>query len=68
MESWIQMSKNHPDIYDSYKERIIQFRHEMWDQTIKLQEDLDSIRSSHAYRLGKFLLKPFSWLKRRIGR
>lgn len=40
--------------------------------TIKKEASLEAsfekekeIRSSHAYRLGKFLLKPFSWLKKR---
>ena len=28
----------------------------------------EQVRSSHSYRLGKFLLKPFRWMKRKIGR
>ena len=30
----------------------------------KLEKDAQSVRSTYAYRLGKLLLKPFSWLRR----
>ena len=37
-------------------------------QTIKFIEEHSPIRNSYAYRLGKFLLKPFSWLRRLFGK
>jgi glycosyltransferase involved in cell wall biosynthesis len=37
-------------------------------QTIKFIEEHSPIRNSYAYRLGKLLLKPFSWLRRVFGK
>jgi hypothetical protein len=31
---------------------------------VHMERDLNQIRSSKAYRLGKMLLKPFKWLKK----
>lgn len=30
--------------------------------------DAQNVRNSHAYRLGKFLLRPFSWMKRKLSK
>ena len=64
-EMLIQICNNHADIYDPYKERVILYQREMRKMQ-QLKESLESVRSSHAYRLGKFLLKPFSWLRKKI--
>ena len=62
-ENLIQLCKNHPDIYDSYKERVLLYKKEL-DEIAVLKAELNRIRHCHAYRLGKFLLKPFSWINR----
>ena len=61
----IQICNNHADIYDPYKERVILYQRELRKMR-KLKDSFESIRSSHAYRLGKFLLKPLSWLRKKI--
>ena len=63
-ESYVQVCKNHPQIYAPFMERIIIYQRELWSFS-SLQKELDSIRSSRAYRLGKSLLRPFSWLYKR---
>lgn len=63
-ENLVQLCKNHPEIYDSYKERLVLYTNKLQEMPILIDE-LRRIRSSHAYRLGKFLLKPFSWLKKK---
>lgn len=63
-ELLIQIYNNHADIYEPFKERLIIYYRESQKAQI-LKASLDSIRSSHAYRLGKFLLKPFSWLRKK---
>lgn len=68
-EAMIQLCKNHPDVYMSYYENIIvyhnytiEYFHNLETCTI-LRKELEGIRSSRAYRLGKLLLKPITWFK-----
>ena len=63
-EMLIQIFNNHADIYEPFMERLIIYYRES-QKVQMLKASLDSIRSSHAYRLGKLLLKPFSWLKKK---
>lgn len=59
-ETLIQLCDNHPDVYDSFKNRIVLYHHKLqWLQGLK-----GSIENSYSYRLGRLLLKPFFWLKR----
>lgn len=62
-------------ILDMYATRIIEMNNE--EQIQKLveskvnevaQKKADEVRTSHAYRLGKFLLKPFSFIRKHISR
>lgn len=62
-ENLVQLYKNHTEIYDSYKENIILFYKEK-QEVPALRNELDRIRHTHAYRLGKFLLKPVSWFRK----
>lgn len=62
-ENLIQLCKNHSDIYDPYKERVVLY-HKQVQELSALNEELDRVRHSRAFRLGKFLLKPFSWIKK----
>ena len=62
-EMIIQVCNNHPEIYSPYKESVIIYHRELRKMQ-QLKDSLESVRSSRAYRLGKFLLKPFSWFKR----
>lgn len=38
-----------------------------YDELLKMDKQYNQIRSSRPYRLGKLLLKPFSWLRRVFG-
>lgn len=58
----IQLCKNHPSIYSNYQERVI-----IYQQRIQIQQKaINSIQSSHAYRIGKAILRPFLWIKRHL--
>ena len=59
----IQLCNNHPEIYDSFKNRVILYHKELEDFSA-LKKELYRIQNTHAYRLGKFLLNPFSFLKK----
>ncbi len=60
----IQIYNNHADIYEPFKERLIIYYRES-QKVQQLKASLDAVHSSHAYRLGKLLLKPFSWLRKK---
>ena len=61
-EALIQLCNNHPDIYDQYKGNILLYHTEL-ERLSAREEDYLRIQRSYAYRLGKFLLKPFSWIR-----
>lgn len=71
-ETWIQLCKNHPEVYAPYYNQIIIFHNKMEEglkiveENLFLKNELDRVHSSHAYRIGKFILKPFSWLRNRL--
>lgn len=54
-----QIYHNHKEIYAPYLQDIIYF-HEKWKVTERL---FANARQSKAYRLGKFIVQPLSWLK-----
>lgn len=62
-ESLIQLCKNHPDIYEPFKDRLVLY-HSYLEEVQNLEEDINKISSSRAYRLGKFLLRPLSWFRK----
>ncbi len=62
----IQICKNHPEIYSPYFERVLEYHHRMGRIQV-LQWELDKIRCSHAYKLGKTLVRPFSWIKAKLS-
>ncbi len=39
-----------------------------YDELLKIEKQYNQICSSKAYKIGKFLLKPFSWLRRVFGK
>lgn len=63
---------NHQAIYERYKQDIIYFHSYMQDneqykiELSLLKKELECCKDSKAYRLGKFLLSPFAWLKRKL--
>ena len=63
-ESLIQICKNHPEIYSPYYYQIFYYQN-INEEVSKLTREIKQIRSSHTYRLGKFLLKPLSLLRHR---
>lgn len=63
-ESLIQICRNHPDIYQPYYECVLE-NHVRLEEMPRLKRELDNVRHSYAYRLGKVLLKPFSWIRKK---
>lgn len=61
-ETLIQLCNNHPDVYEPYKGMLLLY-HDDSEKLSILYEDYYRIQRSHAYRLGKFLLKPVSWMR-----
>lgn len=57
-----QIYLNHKELYEPYLQDIIYF-HEKWKVTEML---FANARQSKAYRLGKMLMKPFTWLKSKL--
>ena len=63
-----QLFYNHPDIYTPYISDIITIKQSANDyknRLIFLEKELSRIRNTRAYRIGKFLIHPFSILKQR---
>ena len=59
-----QIYHNHPKVYEPYLQDIIVYK-QMEQQLKEALSEQKRLRSSKAYRLGKFLLKPFRWMKRK---
>ena len=57
-----QIYNNHQDLYAPYLKDIIFFKN-MWDNTSLL---FANSRKSNAYRIGKMIVRPFSWIKSKI--
>lgn len=61
---------NHTEIYTPYLQDIVFYKRQLLNEHNKknkiMYERESQIRSSKAYRLGKFLLKPFSFIKNHL--
>lgn len=57
-----QIYHNHEELYQPYLQDIV-FFHEMWGHNEWLYHRADLVRHSHAYRIGKFILKPLTWIR-----
>ena len=66
-EALVQLYHNHEGIYAPYlphcQERVVLYHD---DSPEKLRAELRQIRSSKAYRIGKMLLKPLSWVRSKL--
>lgn len=62
-DTLVQLCKNHPEVYEPYKEYVLMY-HKQLDELFILHDEYKRVCSSHAYRLGKFLLKPFTWMRK----
>lgn len=51
--------------YEEAVKRMVNEECEVYQYFLDLEKQLNQIRSSKAYRIGKILLKPFSWLKKK---
>ena len=60
----LQMMLNHADLYKDSMDLMVNY----WAEDIDYKEECRKIRSSYAYRLGKFLLRPFSFIRHRISK
>lgn len=59
------MAIDDAEVKNILQEQIFKQKQAVLDFVVHLQHDLYVVRSSKAYRLGKMLLKPFSWLKKK---
>ena len=60
-----KLCEKHSDIYKPLYVDVLYY-YSFLQESMELEKELQNTKkvySSHAYRLGKFLLKPFSWLK-----
>lgn len=70
-EMYRQIQANHPEIYSDYTSNIIPVFQElhylrfMYNQT---KHSLDGVLSSHAYKIGKTILKPITWIRYFVNR
>lgn len=62
-----QIYNNHIDLYTTYADQLVYFR-EKWAQFELLYQRSLSVHQSNAYRIGKFITRPFSWIKKHIKR
>jgi alpha-1,3-rhamnosyltransferase len=46
-------------------ERIVDFICEQYRARVEFEEEVERLHNTSAYRLGKFLLRPFSWIKKK---
>ena len=62
-----QIYNNHRELYASYVDDII-YLHNLneWRIQEAEQEGENKVRSTKAYRLGNYLLKPFTWLRDKL--
>lgn len=59
-----QIVNNHKNKYEKYLQNIIEFvKNKQEEPIIYLKNELNKIQASKAYRLGKFLVGPFSKIK-----
>ncbi len=60
-ENLIQLCRNHPDIYEPYKDRLVLY-HSFQEEVERLNKEINKMQSSKAYCLGKSISRFFSWL------
>lgn len=67
----VQIYYNHKEIYEPYHSKVLFFasqRLQYMEEYSEAAGKYESIASSRAYRYGKKLLRPFSWLKSKLIR
>lgn len=63
----VQIYKNHPEIYTPFNEEIVYYRNQatnLKDEVAKLHQELDRLRKTKAFRIGKILTSPFRWFRK----
>ena len=63
-----QIYCNHKNAYEPYLKDIIIYRRQVLFVEHNVRIAQENVRSSKAYRLGRFLLAPFCWMKRKISK
>lgn len=64
-----QIYHNHVDVYNQYADRVFAYKQESlrWKEMYEIEHrKFDVCYHSMAYRMGKIILRPFSWVKRTI--
>lgn len=57
-----QLYVNHEEIYSSYVKDIISLKNQV-TYLVECQSELEHIRNTKAYRIGKIITRPFSWFR-----
>lgn len=63
----VQIYKNHPEIYTPFNEEIVYYRNQatnLKDEVAELHQELDRLRKTKAFRIGKILTLPFRWFRK----
>lgn len=66
-EMLVQICRNHPDIYGNYKEEILFYHNQLLntqDQLKQASKEIERLKATKAYKIGKTLLAPFRWFRK----
>ncbi len=64
-QMYIQLYRNHPDIYEPYCNRLFLYN-QLNEENRDLRKEIKNLQASRAYRLGKLLLRPLKWFKKSL--
>lgn len=64
-QAYLQVFNNHREIYEPFCDRLFLFE-DLYERNNNLKSELQGLRASRAYRLGKSLIRPFSFLKSKL--
>lgn len=63
-QAYLQIFKNHREIYEPFCDRLFLYDH-VKEENNRLNTQIQNLRESHAYRLGKYILRPFSIIRKK---
>lgn len=65
---FLQIYHNHEDLYNQYADRILMYKQESqrWKELYEFEHhQFEVCYNSHAYKIGKKILRPLSWIRRK---
>ena len=66
-ETLVQLYLNHPDIYGEFAKEIVYYRNQeagLRRKVSELEAELDRLKNTKAYRIGKAVLNPLKWFRK----